>query len=85
LRAADAAAEKILKQTTTDTERIRAAYLLFFGRPPVEKELKAAKEFLATYTERLRKDKEPRRLIERETWAAFAQAMLASAEFQYRK
>jgi cytochrome c553 len=85
LRAADAAAEKILKQTTTDTERIRAAYLLFFGRPPVEKELKAAEEFLATYTERLRKDKEPRRLIERETWAAFAQAMLASAEFQYRK
>jgi len=58
---------------------------LFFGRPPVEKELKSAGEFLEVYKEAAKKDKEPRRLIERETWAAFAQAMMGSAEFQYRK
>ena len=85
MRAADAAADKLLKETTTDTERIRAAYLLFFGRPPVEKELKAAEGFLESYKEAAKKDKDPRRLIERETWAAFAQAMMGSAEFQYRK
>ena len=85
MRAADAAADKLLKDTTTDTERIRAAYLLFFGRPPVEKEFKAAGEFIEAYKSSAKKDKEPRRLIERETWAAFAQAMMGSAEFQYRK
>jgi hypothetical protein len=85
LRAADAAADKLMKDTTTDTERIRAAYLQFFGRPPVEKELKAAEEFLGSYRAAAKKDRNPSRLIERETWAAFAQAMLGSAEFQYRK
>jgi cytochrome c553 len=85
LRAADAAANRLLRETTADSERIRAAYLLFFGRPPVEKELNTAAEFLASYKAQATKDKEPRRLIERETWAAFAQAMMASAEFQYRK
>ena len=85
MRAADAAADKLLKDTTTDTERIRAAYLLFFGRPPVEKEFNTAGEFLEAYKAAAKKDKEPRRLIERETWAAFAQAMMGSAEFQYRK
>lgn len=74
-----------MKETTTDTERIQKAYLLFFGRPPVEKEFKAADEFLEAYKSAAKKDKEPRRLIEREAWAAFAQAMMASAEFQYRK
>jgi hypothetical protein len=85
LRASEYAAEKLMKDTTTDTERIRAAYLLFFGRPPVEKELKSAGEFLDAYRAAAKKDRTPNRLLERETWAAFAQAMMGSAEFQYRK
>jgi cytochrome c553 len=85
LRVSDAAAEKLLKETTTDTERIRAAYLQFFGRPPSEKEIKSAEEFLGSYRVAAKKDRNPARLIERETWSAFVQAMLASAEFQYRK
>ena len=85
LRASEYAAEKLMKDTTTDTERIRAAYLQFFGRPPVEKELKAAGEFLDAYRAAAKKDRTPNRLLERETWAAFAQAMMGSAEFQYRK
>src|SRR4029079_15709717 len=53
LRSADAAAVKLLKSTTTDTERIRAAYLSFYARPPVEKELASAEKFLASYKAQL--------------------------------
>jgi hypothetical protein len=85
MRASDAAADKLLKSTTTDTERVRAAYLTFYGRPPTEKELTAATDFLSTYKAAIAKDRVPAFRQERETWAAFCQALFASAEFQYRK
>ncbi|MFM8273609.1 MAG: PSD1 and planctomycete cytochrome C domain-containing protein [Gemmata sp.] len=85
IRAAEAAADKLLKGTTTDTERIRAAYLSFYGRPPTEKELTGAEKFLKAYQEQLAKDRVPALRRERETWSAFTQALFASAEFQYRK
>jgi hypothetical protein len=85
IRAAAAAAEKLLTATTTDTERIRAAYLAFYSRPPNEKELATAEKFLAAYSAQLAKDSVPAGRRERDTWTAFAQALFASAEFQYRK
>jgi hypothetical protein len=85
IRAAEAAADKLLKSTTTDTERIRQAYLAFYGRPPKEKELHNAEKFLKAYQEQLAKDRVPAIRRERETWSAFTQALFASAEFQYRK
>jgi hypothetical protein len=85
MRVSDAAADRLLKSTTTDTERVRAAYLTFYGRPPVEKELTAAADFLTTYKAAVAKDRVPAFRQERETWAAFCQALFASAEFQYRK
>lgn len=85
IRSADAAADKLLKSTTTDTERIRAAYLAFYGRPPNEKELGNAEKFLAAYTAQLAKDRVPEFRRQKETWSAFTQALFASAEFQYRK
>ncbi len=85
IRASEAAADKLLKGTTTDTERIRQAYLSFYGRPPNEKELVNAEKFLTAYQAQLAKDRVPAAKRERETWAAFAQALFASAEFQYRK
>ncbi len=85
IRSAEAAADKLLKATTTDTERVRQAYLAFYGRPPNEKELANAEKFLAAYTGQLAKDRVPAIRRERETWAAFCQALFASAEFQYRK
>lgn len=85
IRSAEAAADKLLKNTTTDTERIRAAYLSFYGRPPVEKELATAEKFLASYKAQLVRDRVPPRNQERDTWAAFCQALFASAEFQYRR
>ena len=85
IRSADAAAEKLLKGTTTDTERVRAAYLMVFGRTPSEKELKASGDFVKHYSDQLAKERirDPRQT--RETWSAFCQALFASAEFQYRK
>jgi hypothetical protein len=85
IRTSEAAADKILKGTTTDTERIRAAYLAFYGRAPGEKELTTAEKFLTGFKAQLAKDRVPARNLERETWAAFCQALFASAEFQYRK
>ncbi|HEY1190563.1 MAG TPA: DUF1549 domain-containing protein [Gemmata sp.] len=85
IRAADAAAEKLMKDTTTETERIRAAYLSFYGRPPTGTELTGAEKFLKTYTAQLAKDRVPATRRERETWSVFCQALFASAEFQYRK
>jgi cytochrome c553 len=85
IRSAEAAAGKLLKGTTTDTERVRQAYLAFYGRPPGEKELASAGQFLKAYQEQLAKDRVPPFRRERDTWAAFCQALFASAEFQYRK
>ncbi len=85
IRASEAAADKLMRGTTTETERIRAAYLAFYGRPPVEKELANAEKFLKAYQEQLAKDRVPAIRRDRETWAAFCQALFASAEFQFRK
>jgi len=85
IRSAEAAADKILKATTTDTERIRSAYLDFYGRPPSDKELMTAEQFLKQYATAIAKDRVPAGRQQRETWAAFCQALFASAEFQYRK
>jgi hypothetical protein len=85
IRSAEAAADKLLKDTTTDTERIRQAYLSFYGRPPNEKELQNAEKFLKAYTAQLAKDRVPEIRRQKETWAALTQALFASAEFQYRR
>ena len=85
IRSAEAAAEKLVKGTTTDTERVRTAYLMFYGRTPSEKELKAAGDFVKGYAGQLSKEriKDPKQT--RDTWSAFCQALFASAEFQYRR
>ena len=84
LRASDAAADK-LRETDSESERIRAAFLRFFGRPPTGNELTGAEKFLASYRQQITQDRIGPRNRERETWSAFCQALFASAEFQYRK
>ncbi|QDU23186.1 DUF1553 domain-containing protein [Urbifossiella limnaea] len=80
LRVADAAAERVLKGTTADSERVRAAYQIAYSRTPTDAELTTATRFVEQYRSGGRG---PRG--ERETWSALMQALLASAEFQYRK
>jgi hypothetical protein len=84
MRAADAAAEQLLKATTSDSGRVRQAYLRFYARQPKEKELTAAEQFLDGYKQQLVADKVPPSRHDREAWAAFCQALFASAEFLYR-
>ncbi len=85
MRAADAAADDLMKSTTTDSERVRAAYLSFFGRPPTDQELKAASGFLKAYRATAARDRIPTYRAEKEVWSTFCQALFCSAEFQYRK
>lgn len=78
IRNAEAVATKLLTSSSSDTERIRQAYLLFFGRTPTEKEIATAEKFIRSYpsASRSKSKKEP--------WTALAQAMFGSAEFLIR-
>jgi hypothetical protein len=78
------AASKLMKATGTTSERIREAYLTFFGRPPSEMEMKTAETFIAEYAKTMAKEKQPTLRQERLTWTAFCQALFGSAEFLYR-
>jgi hypothetical protein len=85
LRCADALAGRVLRSASSDSERIRNAYLYCFGRPPSTAELQRIEQFLADYRAQLARERLPNFRRERETWAALAQALMASAEFQYRR
>ncbi len=75
IRQAEALAERLLAGPGDDAARLTRAYLLCYSRPPSEKELHNAQEFLADYGK-----KKPGR----PAWAALCQALLASAEFSHR-
>ena len=85
LRAADAAADRLLEGKDGEAERIREAFVRFYGRPPTTKEQASAEKFLKAYRAQLKKDGVSESRQERESWSAFCQALFASAEFQYRK
>ncbi len=82
---ARAAADKLIATSGTETERVRQAYLSFFGRPPTDKELTTAQTFLKEYRTAPAGNRGGRGPSpERATWVAFCQALFASAEFLYR-
>jgi cytochrome c553 len=96
-RAAEKTAETLLKKTPAESDRIREAYLLVFGRPPTNAELTTAEKFLRDYKAKASRDVTPARpgrpgfapppsrgSTEKATWSALVQAMLGSAEFLYR-
>jgi hypothetical protein len=85
LRAADAAADRLLMGKGAEADRIREAFVRFYGRPPMAREQAGAAAFLKAYRAQLTKDRVPALRQERESWSAFCQALFASAEFQYRK
>lgn len=85
LRCADALAGQLLRTAASDSERIRTAYLRCYGRPPSTRELQRAEQFLSDYKAQLGRERIPAFRRDREAWAAFAQALIASAEFQYRR
>ncbi|WP_020466700.1 DUF1549 domain-containing protein [Singulisphaera acidiphila] len=84
IRQAEALADRLLRDVANDGDRIDEAYLRTFGRPPTDKEKGAAQAYL----EGERRDDSARSsagtLSDRAGWAAFCQALFASAEFLYR-
>jgi hypothetical protein len=88
IRNAEAAADRLLSAAESDceceAEPIRQVYLRVYCRPPSAKEEAAAEAFLASYGSST--DGEPVRPAadRRAAWAAFFQALFASAEFLYR-
>ncbi len=75
IQQASALAERLLDGPGDDAGKLTRAYLLCYSRPPSEKELKTAQQFIAEYT---------RKQSRRSAWAALCQAMFASAEFSHR-
>ncbi len=84
MRAASASAEK-LTDIESDKGKVEAAFARIYGRQPTSRESKAADAFLARYRKQLADDRVYSRRQEEEVWSAFCQALLVSAEFQYRK
>lgn len=72
IRNAEYAADRLLASSGNDQDKVKRAYETFFARPPSEKEQQVAMSFIANYEKRSTK---------RNAWAAFTQALFASAEF----
>ncbi|MCO6454574.1 MAG: PSD1 domain-containing protein [Pirellulaceae bacterium] len=74
-RQADGLASRVMQASEDDVERIKQAWLLGYSRPPTDSEINLALKFLDDYGVQH---------SVRATWAAFCQAILASAEFAQR-
>ena len=84
IRNAETVADKLLASSGSDAEKLGRAYLMFFSRPPSEKETKTALEFVEKYGKQLEKDRVGAGQAKRATWTALCQSLFASAEFSHR-
>ncbi len=86
IRNAKAAADRLQSEAddSCECELIGRAYLQVFGRPPSEKEASAAEAFLATLAPAPGDDEAKAASARKAAWAAFYQALFASADFLYR-
>jgi hypothetical protein len=75
IRQAEALADKLLALDGDDNARLTRAYQLCYSRPPSEKELTSAQQFIESYGSNQSR---------RSTWTALCQALFASAEFSQR-
>jgi hypothetical protein len=84
IRQADAVANKLLAGSESDSERLNQAYRMFFSRSPTAKEEKLSLEFIDRYGKTLQAEKKRANQARGASWAAFCQALFASAEFSHR-
>jgi hypothetical protein len=75
IRQAEGLADLLLTVSGDDHAKLTRAYQLCFSRNPSEAELVEAQRFLTDYGKQRSR---------RATWAAFAQALFASAEFSQK-
>ncbi len=73
---AKALAARVAGKGRDDTERVRTAYLLAYGRPATDAELALARRYLASKDDSAEKNALTR-------WERYAQALLAANEFLY--
>jgi hypothetical protein len=95
-KASEKTASRLIEKTSAESDRIREAYLLVFGRPPSGDEMRTAEKFLKEYRSKAGNPPAPpgrfgrpglpgtARPTEKSTWSAFVQALFSSAEFLYR-
>ena len=67
IQQSEAAAAKLLASSDSDADRLKRAYETFYSRPPSEKEMTAATQFIAEYS---------KRSTERTAWSAFTRRSL---------
>jgi hypothetical protein len=84
VRQAEATADRLLALQLGDRDGLNMAYVLCYGRSATDRELTAADAFLRNYAKSLGAGAAPTAQQRRATWAAFCQALFASAEFQHR-
>ncbi len=75
IKQSDLVASKLITNFGSDSQRIREAYRMVYGRNPTNAEVETSEAFVAKYSARHTR---------RETWTAFAQALFGSAEFLMR-
>jgi hypothetical protein len=85
LKLAQAAAVRLAEGQRAPEERVRLAYLGWFGRPATKAEVEAALTFVNDYRDRGVKAKKTARVAEYDAWTAFCQALWASGEFLSRR
>jgi hypothetical protein len=75
IRQAEAVGSKLVAKLGSDSQRVREAYRIVYGRTPTAKEQETAEEFVRKYGAKHGR---------RDTWTAFSQALFGSAEFLMR-
>jgi len=99
LAATDAAAARLLAESTDRAGRLRQAYLSFLGREPSDSERAQCEAFLAGYAEKSQGDvpravslkatpprpvRSTEKTRELAAWSALCQALICTADFLYR-
>jgi hypothetical protein len=87
VRQAEATADRLLALKLPERDGLNAAYVLCYGRPATDSELATSEVFLHNFSRRLGgggASAAPAEQQPRAAWAAFCQALFASAEFQHR-
>jgi hypothetical protein len=80
---ATAFANSLLKASTNDEDRIKAAYLRTFARPATNDEVNRTMSFIQRYEAALAEKEKDATVRRAKAWAAWCQVLFASSEFVY--
>jgi hypothetical protein len=84
LRCSQAMARRLLDHPgLDDSGRIKQAYMVAFGRPPTDKEIARAKDYLRRFGSILESQGVAPETRPLQSWQALCQAIIASSEFIY--